>query len=216
MRREADHFGDERRRMVADQIERRGVRDVRVLNAMRSIPRHLFVPESSCNEAYEDGPLPIGYGQTISQPYIVAYMTECLRVRESDRVLEVGTGSGYQTAVLAALAKEVYTLEIIEPLGRHAAQLLTELGYRNIFFHLGDGRRGWREAAPFDRVIVTAAAAEVPDAFIQQLKDGGRLVMPVGGQVQELIEGVKQHEIFKETRTIPVRFVPLVSGKEEE
>ncbi len=211
-----DPLRRERERMVNEQILRRGIRDVRVLEAIREVPRHRFVPEADRGAAYDDGPLPVGYQQTISQPYIVAYMTEMLQLSSGDRVLEIGTGTGYQTAVLAKLAAEVYTVEIVEPLGSAARMLLQQLGYRNIHFKIGNGWNAWPEAAPFDKVIVTAVAPEVPPALIDQLKDGGRLVMPVGSQVQELIEGVKRHGILEKTRQIPVRFVPLISPGEEK
>jgi protein-L-isoaspartate(D-aspartate) O-methyltransferase len=183
-----------------------------VMAAMGKVPRHRFVPSLTEPFAYENRPLPIGDGQTISQPYIVALMTELLDPQPGHVVLEVGTGSGYQAAVLAELVSKVYTIEIVEPLGRRAARLLPELGYRNIAMRIGDGYNGWPEAAPFDSIIVTAAAAEVPKPLVDQLKPGGRMVIPVGGRfdVQELLV-IEKHADGRTTtqHTLPVRFVPL-------
>lgn len=201
-----------REAMVAEQIEMRGIRDPKVTAMMRYVPRHLFVPAESIENAYSDEPLPIGHGQTISQPYIVAYMTEVLDIRPSDRVLEVGTGSGYQTAVLAGLAAEVYTIELVESLAQDARTRLEVLEFRNIRFRIGDGRKGWPEAAPFDKIIVTAAPDTIPKALIEQLKEGGKIVIPVGTQTQEIIEGEKRHEILEKHRKIAVRFVPLLKA----
>ncbi len=211
----SDSYRAARERMVREQIEARGVRDPRVLAVMRKIPRHLFVPEAMQPYAYADQPLPIGHSQTISQPYIVAYMTEALELRPKDRVLEIGTGSGYQAAVLAELAAEVYSIEIVEPLGKEAAARLGQLGYANIKLRIGDGYRGWPEAAPFDAIMVTAAPDHIPPALVNQLAGGGRLIAPVGRFFQELIRvrrtpaGVKQEEL------IPVRFVPMVGEAEK-
>ena len=201
--------------MVEEQIAARGVKDPRVLAAMRKVPRHLFVPENLIPEAYDDTPLPIGYGQTISQPYIVALMTELLQLRGDEKVLEVGTGSGYQAAVLAELAREVYTIEIVEPLARQAAERLRELGYTNVHVRHGDGYDGWPEKAPFDGIIVTAAPEEIPKPLLDQLKPGGRLVIPVGAWSQDLLVVTKSAD-GKITRrvVIPVRFVPM-TGKAE-
>ena len=202
----------ERRRMVVDQIESRGVGDPRVLSALREVPRHLFVPPSEKANAYEDRPLPIGYGQTISQPYIVALMTELARPEPGDRALEVGTGSGYQAAILGRLVREVYTVEIIEPLGREAGRRLDGLGFANVFVKVGDGYRGWPEAAPFDIILVTAAPEKVPPPLIDQLKPGGRMVIPVGAisDVQSLQLIQKDAAGRIESRNVlPVRFVPL-------
>jgi len=196
--------------MVAWQIEVRGVHDPRVLAVMKRVPREVFVPEEYCDQAYYDGPLPIGHGQTISQPYIVAYMTERLDIRPSDRVLEVGTGSGYQTAVLAELAGMVYTIELVEPLAHAAQERLDKMGYKNIRFKTGNAWKGWPEEAPFDKIMVTAAPEEIPEALVKQLKEGGKIIVPVGVGTQELIEGEKHHEILKKHNTILVRFVPLV------
>jgi len=200
-----------RERMVAEQIESRGIRDPRVLEAFRTVPRHRFVPENFQDEVYADGPLPIGYDQTISQPYIVAYMTDSLAIDPEDRVLEIGTGSGYQTAVLAELAREVFTVELVHALAAAAEERLRMLGYKNIFFRTGNGWDGWAEQAPFDKVIVTAAAPEIPEPLVQQLKEGGRLIIPVGREQQVLMEGEKCHGILKKDWKIPVRFVPLIN-----
>ena len=198
--------------MVSEQIEARGVRDPAVLAAMESVPRHLFVPERERASAHEDRPLPIGHGQTISQPYIVALMTELARPKRSDRALEVGTGSGYQAAVLARVVKKVYTIEIIEPLAREAKRRLEGLGYKNVTVRAGDGYEGWVEAAPFDVILVTAAPDHVPAALVAQLKPGGRMVIPVGPvydvQSLKLIEKDAQGRIRTED-VLPVRFVPL-------
>ena len=199
-----------RMKMVEEQILARGIRDERILAAMRRVPRHEFVPAEEKLAAYSDGPLPIGYNQTISQPYIVAFMTELLQPRSEDRVFEVGTGSGYQAAVLAEIAEEVYTVEIVEPLYEQAKKCLEKLGYRNIHVRLEDGTKGWPEAAPFDKIIVTAAGLKIPDALVQQLKEGGRVVMPMGEREQVLVVGEKRNNIFKTYESIPVRFVPLV------
>jgi protein-L-isoaspartate(D-aspartate) O-methyltransferase len=208
-----DEFTPERQRMVGDQIAARDVRDPRVLAAIRDVPRHLFVPRELQRQAYQDQPLPIGYDQTISQPYIVALMTELLRPGPSDRALEVGTGSGYQAAVLSRLVSHVYTIEIIEALALSAGQRLKTLGYANVTVRAGDGYAGWPENSPFDIIVVTAAPDHVPAPLLTQLKPGGRLVIPVGpvSAVQELqlIEKDTDGRI-KTTRVTPVRFVPLV------
>ena len=179
---------------------------------MRRVPRHVFVPESQRADAYEDRPLPIGHGQTISQPYIVAFMTQALDVRATDRVLEIGTGSGYQAAVLCELAKEVYTIEIVTPLAERARETLTGLGYRNVHVRAGNGYLGWPEQAPFDRVIVTAAPEEVPTALVDQLNAGGLMAIPVGGIDQELRILRKNTAGLETLQTLPVRFVPM-TGK---
>ena len=201
-----------REAMVAEQIEQRGVRDARTLAAMRTVPRHLFVPPALQAEAYADHPLPIGHDQTISQPYIVAFMTEALRLRGGETVLEVGTGSGYQAAVLAEIAARVYTIEIVAPLAEEARERLKRLGYRNVEVRAGDGYAGWPEKAPFDAVMVTAAAPRVPEPLKQQLKDGGRLVIPVGDESQELVVLTRTGTAYVEDRVLPVRFVPM-TGK---
>jgi protein-L-isoaspartate(D-aspartate) O-methyltransferase len=198
-----------RAEMVKSQIERRGVRDARVLEAMRTVPRELFVEKGDAEYAFCDGPLSIGYGQTISQPYIVAYMTEMLEIRSSDRVLEIGTGSGYQTAVLAELAAEVFTIEIVEELSQRAQELLRAQGYSNIRFRVGDGSLGWPEEAPFDAIMVTAAPERMPARIVSQLADNGRMIAPVGSYEQylELVRRVGGR-IERET-LIGVRFVPM-------
>jgi protein-L-isoaspartate(D-aspartate) O-methyltransferase len=206
-------FATERERMVAGQIAARDVGDARVLAAMRDVPRHLFVPDGLQAQAYDDRPLPIGHGQTISQPYIVALMTQLARPGPGDRALEVGTGSGYQAAVLSRLVSHVYTIELLDPLAREAEQRLKALGYTNVTPRTGDGYAGWPEAAPFDIIIVTAAPDHVPAALVDQLKPGGRLVLPVGpvGDVQELQLIEKDSAgLTRTTRVAPVRFVPLV------
>jgi protein-L-isoaspartate(D-aspartate) O-methyltransferase len=185
------------------------VRDARTLAAMRKVPRHLFVPPGSEADAYADHPLPIGHGQTISQPYIVGFMTEALGLRGGETVLEVGTGSGYQSAVLSEIAARVFTIEIVAPLAEEAALRLKRLGYLNVSVRAGDGYRGWPEKAPFDAIVVTAAAPRIPDPLKEQLKDGGRLVLPVGDEYQELIVVSRRGTSFEERRILPVRFVPM-------
>ena len=204
-----------RTRMVQEQIAARDIRDSRVLQAMTRVPRERFVPVLYRSSAYEDRPLSIGYGQTISQPYIVAWMTEALRVTTKSRILEIGTGSGYQAAVLAELAETVYTIEIVGELAERAKQTLGELGYRNVQVRHGDGYRGWPEAAPFDGIIVTAAPDHVPQPLLDQLKVGGRMVIPVGGQdeLQQMTVITKTTSGILSRETIPVRFVPLVREK---
>jgi protein-L-isoaspartate(D-aspartate) O-methyltransferase len=198
-----------REKMVENQIRARGVKDPRVLSALAKVERHRFVPEKYLDSAYSDQPLPIGEGQTISQPYIVALMTELLELRGNERVLEIGTGSGYQAAILAELAKEVYTIEIIEPLASTARERLSELGYQNVQVRAGDGYLGWSEAAPFDAIIVTAAPDHIPKPLIDQLKEGGRMVLPVGTFTQELKKIVKRSGKMETIDVIPVLFVPM-------
>jgi len=208
---ERDIYRRARERMVAQQIAARGITDERVLEAMRRIPRHLFVEEALRDQAYADHPLPIGYGQTISQPYIVALMTEALELKGPEKVLEVGTGSGYQTAILAELARWVYSIERHAPLLERARRVLEALGYDNVFFRVGDGTKGWPEAAPFDAIIVTAAGPRVPEPLLEQLAEGGRLVMPVGDEwSQVLVKVVKRGGTFHRQTLEPVRFVKLV------
>ncbi len=204
-----DPLTQARLRMVENQIIRRGVRDPLVLEAMRKVPRHLFVPETFRSFAYDDEPLPIGHGQTISQPYIVAYMTEALGLKGGEKVLEIGTGSGYQAAVLAEIAEEVYTIEIVKPLYESAQLKLKELGYTNVFCRYGDGYRGWPEKAPFDAIIITAAPNRIPEPLVEQLKEGSRMVLPLGQGWQELIVIYKRKGFLEERRLIPVRFVPM-------
>jgi protein-L-isoaspartate(D-aspartate) O-methyltransferase len=198
-----------REKMVESQIKSRGVRDPRVLSAMLKVERHLFVPKEFQNSAYSDQPLPIGEGQTISQPYIVALMTELLELKGGERVLEVGTGSGYQAAILAELAAEVYTIEIVEKLASSAQKVLLELGYQNIKVKAGDGYLGWPEAAPFDAIIITCAPDHIPKPLLDQLKEGGRMVVPVGTYSQDLKKIVKRYGKIETTDIIPVIFVPM-------
>ena len=211
---ELEEFALLRNRMVDKQIIGRGVKDPVVIKAMRKVPRHLFVPEEERTDAYSDYPLPIGEGQTISQPYIVAYMTEALELKPDDRVLEIGTGSGYQAAILAELVAEVYTIEIIPILGDRAQQILEGMGYTNVWVKVGDGYKGWPEKAPFDAVIVTCAPEEIPETLVEQLKEGGRMIIPVGEQnrVQKLVRAVKKGGSLKIIDTVPVLFVPMVKG----
>ena len=209
----------EQAEMIAEQIEARGVRDPRVLEALREVPRKEFVPEELEAEAFADRPLPIGHGQTISQPYIVAIMTEMLGAGPDDRVLEIGTGSGYQAAVLSKVAERVYSIEVVEPLGLEAKERLERLGYENVEVRVGDGYKGWPEEAPFDRIILTAAPPEIPQALIDQLAPGGRLVAPEGHRwgMQYLITINKdQRGRIKRKTGEPVRFVPMVRGAEDE
>jgi protein-L-isoaspartate(D-aspartate) O-methyltransferase len=201
-----------RDRMIQQQIQRRGVTNVRVLDALRRVPRHEFVPDSQRPNAYQDSPLPIGYGQTISQPYIVAYMTEVLDPQPTDRVLEIGTGSGYQAAVLAELAGEVYSIEVVDALAATARDTLMRLGYRNVHVRSGDGYQGWPDAAPFQKIIVTAAPPTLPGALVDQLAVGGTLVAPVGaqGDVQMMTVVRRTAEGVVIERTLAVQFVPMV------
>ena len=198
--------------MVDEQLRARGIRDQRVLEAMARVPRHLFVPDASRADAYGDYPLPIGHGQTISQPYIVAFMSEALKLERSHRVLEIGTGSGYQAAILAELAGDVYSIEIIEPLAATARKVLQEAGYRNVTVRTGNGYLGLPEHAPFDRVIVTAAPDDVPPALVEQLKMDGLMAIPVGTGVQELRILRRTARGMETLETLPVRFVPM-TGK---
>jgi protein-L-isoaspartate(D-aspartate) O-methyltransferase len=208
-----EKYGSERESMVRSQIESRGIRDPGVLAAMRSVPRHLFIPEAHVNKAYGDYPVPIGLGQTISQPYIVALMTELLHLDSTDRVFELGTGSGYQAAVASRIAGEVCTAEIYGELAGAAAERLRDLGYANVQVMSGDGYFGWEEKSPFDAIIVTAAADHIPPPLIKQLKPGGRLVIPLGNPffVQQLVLVTKDSRGgIKEEPVTPVRFVPLL------
>ncbi len=201
--------------MVQDQIIARGVKDTATLHAMRKVPRHEFVPPELIGYAYDDTPLPIGSEQTISQPYIVAYMTESINPQKDQKILEVGTGSGYQAAVLAEIVDSVYTIEILPELAETASERLKQLGYRNIKVRCGDGYAGWEEAAPFDAIIVTAAAEDIPQPLIEQLKDGGIIVIPVGSMMSiQALTIVKKHGNDLEKKTVlPVRFVPLIRSK---
>lgn len=209
-----DPVVEAREMMVARQIEARGLADARVLAAMRKVPRHLFVPVEMRDRAYEDRPLPIGHAQTISQPYIVAFMTSALALEPDDRVLEIGTGSGYQAAVLAELVKEVHTVEIVRPLGETAMKALA--GYPNVKVRIGDGYRGWPEAAPFDAIMVTCAPDAVPEPLVEQLAEGGRMIIPVGpqGRAQQLVLLRKKNGVLERTEVLPVAFVPMTGEAE--
>jgi protein-L-isoaspartate(D-aspartate) O-methyltransferase len=202
----------QRQAMVEQQVRRRGIASERVLEAMRRVPRHRFVPEAVRSESYQDHPLPIGFSQTISQPYIVGFMSDALRLEPTHRVLEIGTGSGYQAAILGELAREVYTIEIVPALAERSRLLLAELGYRNVHVRAGNGYLGWPEAAPFDRIIVTAAPDEVPPALVGQLRIGGLMAIPVGGTEQELRILRRTATSMETLATLPVRFVPM-TGK---
>ena len=202
-----------REAMVDRQIIDRGVNDPDVIKAMRKVPRHLFVPQKNRAFSYADHPLPIGEGQTISQPYIVAFMTEALKLKPGEKVLEIGTGSGYQAAILAELINEVYSIEIIEALGKRAQETLRTLGYMNVHIKIGDGHKGWPQKAPFDAIIVTCAPERIPRPLVEQLKEGGRMIIPVGrkGAVQRLVRAVKRGGQLKTEEVMRVRFVPMVS-----
>jgi protein-L-isoaspartate(D-aspartate) O-methyltransferase len=205
-----DQGAEERRTlMVEEQIEARGIRDARILEAMRTVPRHRFVPDALSDQAYGDYPLPIGWEQTISQPYIVALMCDLIGAQGGERILEIGTGSGYHAAVLSRLVREVYTIEIVEPLGRRADETLRSLGYDNVHVRLGDGYRGWPEAAPFDAIVLTAAPAEVPQPLLDQLKVGGRMILPLGRHTQDLVVITRTGEGFERRSVAAVRFVPM-------
>ncbi len=210
-----DAFARNREDMVRHQIEKRGVKDKRVLEAMRKVPRHEFIPGKYRSKAYSDHPVPIGRRQTISQPYIVAYMTEALALKGTERVLEIGTGSGYQAAVLAELVSEVYSIEIICELEANARKTLERLGYKNVKTTCADGYKGWPEYAPFDAIIITAAPDEIPPPLLEQLKVGGRLIAPVGTYFQELVICTRTEKGIKRERLLPVRFVPM-TGKAEK
>jgi protein-L-isoaspartate(D-aspartate) O-methyltransferase len=212
-------FAKERLAMVAEQVRRRGIRDERVLAAMAKVPRHLFVPLDSQSESYEDRPLPIGDGQTISQPYMVAIMTQALEMKGGEKILEIGTGSGYQTAVLAEMSRQVFTVESLSALIQKAETRLRDLGYENVRCRLGDGSKGWPEKAPFDGIIVTAGAPAIPEALKAELAEGGRLVIPVGSRYsQNLLKITRAGNVFEEEEITGCVFVPLVgeSGWREE
>lgn len=216
---DAAEFAAVRRRMVEEQLAGpgRGLTNARVLAVMGRVPRHEFVPASFRAQAYDDHPLPIGYGQTISQPFIVAFMTEKLEPKASDKVLEIGTGSGYQAAVLSGLVSNVYTIEIVEPLARRAEADLKRLGYTNVMVRAGDGYKGWPEAAPFDAIIVTCAPDHVPPPLVNQLKEGGRMIIPVGpAGDQELFVLRKKGDRVEKSAVLPVRFVPMTGWKGTE
>jgi len=209
-------FAAARERMIRTQIEARGITDKKILKAFDKVERHQFVDSSLWNEAYIDSPLPIGEGQTISQPYIVALMTDVLDLERDDKVLEIGTGSGYQAAILGELVDSVFTIEIVEPLGLIARERLEKLGYKNIFVYIGDGYRGWPEHAPFDAIIVTCAPEEIPQPLIDQLTDGGRMVIPVGSSWQELVLVEKRGDKISRSNIAPVRFVPMTGESQGE
>jgi protein-L-isoaspartate(D-aspartate) O-methyltransferase len=211
----AEDYAAQRQRMVAEQIEARGISDARVLTAMRKVPREEFVPAELRSLAHKDHPLPIGEGQTISQPYIVALMTELAAVRSGSRVLEVGTGSGYQAAVLAELGAEVWSIEIVESLARTAAERLKRLGYKSVHVRQGDGYRGWPEHAPFDAIVVTAAPPEIPPPLKEQLAMGGRLVIPLGSGYGNLVMVTRTAEGFTTRAIAPVRFVPMTGEAQQ-
>jgi len=208
---QTDKYQSARIRMVKTQISDRGISNTAVLEAMKKVPRHLFIPGEYEREAYEDYPLPIGYGQTISQPYIVAYMTDIVRPNAKKKALEIGTGSGYQAAVLAEIVEKVYTIEIVPELAKESSALLKKLGYKNIIGKYGDGYKGWPEYAPFDIIVVTAAADHIPQPLIDQLAENGRLVIPVGppSAVQELILVTRRNGKVEQRRMTFVRFVPF-------
>jgi protein-L-isoaspartate(D-aspartate) O-methyltransferase len=210
-----EDYKERRDGMVKQQIEKRGVKDAAVLNAMRQVKRHLFVPPNSIPNAYDDRPLPIGYGQTISQPYIVGYMTEAIRPKPEYRVLEIGTGSGYQAAVLSPIVKEVYTIEIVPQLGTAAESRLKKLGYKNVQVKVGDGYYGWKEHGPYDAIVVTAAAEFVPPPLLEQLKDGGRMIIPIGSpfMTQTLMLVEKKGKRATTKSLMPVVFVPFTRAK---
>lgn len=208
---QSDAYRTARETMVRTQIANRGIRDEATLAAMRNVPRHLFVPRGQVANAYRDSPLPIGFGQTISQPFIVAFMTEIVEPKPHYRILEIGTGSGYHAAVLAEIAKEVYTIEIIPELGERAKKLLEDLNYDNVHVKIGDGYYGWQEAAPFDAIVVTAAAEHIPPPLIAQLREGGKMIIPVGTPffVQQLMLVEKTEGKTRTQNIMPVRFVPF-------
>ncbi|MFH1759571.1 MAG: protein-L-isoaspartate(D-aspartate) O-methyltransferase [bacterium] len=206
-----DIFKNKRENMVKKQIQERGIKNDKVLKVIGTIPRHKFVPKKYQDQAYEDHPLSIGFGQTISQPYIVALMTEVLKLDHTKKVLEIGTGSGYQTAVLAEICSLVYSIEIVEPLAKTAQGLINELGYKNTKIKFGDGYKGWEENSPFDAIIVTCAPSHIPGPLKEQLAEGGKMVIPVGGAfTQELVLILKENGALKEKEIIPVSFVPMV------
>ncbi len=209
-----DRFTTQRKDMVRNQLKTRQIVDKATLNAMLAVPRHVFVPNNAQKHAYDDRPLSIGKGQTISQPYIVAFMTQELRLKPEHKVLEIGTGSGYQAAVLAEIVKEVFTIEIIESLGQMAKRRLEKLGYQNVKIRLGDGYHGWKEEAPFDAIIVTAGIKSIPEPLLDQLAEGGRMIIPAGPEAaMQLLLVTKINGKIKTKKRLPVRFVPFIRGK---
>ncbi len=210
-----DKFKGLRFDMVKHQIKERGIKDSKVLDAMSKVPRHEFIPKSYISQAYSDHPVPIGYGQTISQPYIVALMTELVDLQRGEKVLEIGTGSGYQAAVLAEIIDSVYTIEIIKELGHSSAERLKNIGYKKVKVKIADGYYGWKEHSPYDAIIVTAAAEHIPPPLIAQLKEGGKMIIPVGHQfqVQNLVLVEKKDGKIRSKSIIPVRFVPFTRGE---
>jgi protein-L-isoaspartate(D-aspartate) O-methyltransferase len=206
-----DVFTARRKEMVEKQVHGRGVMDRRVLLAMIKVERHKFVPDELCDMAYEDTPLPIRFDQTISQPYIVGFMTEQLKISPEDKVLEIGTGSGYQAAILGELAKEVYTVEVVKQLGDQATAKLEKLGYKNVHVRIADGYKGWPEEAPFDAIIATAAPLEIPETLVAQLKPGGRMIIPIGAIFQELYLVTRTANGYDKKPILPVKFVPMVT-----
>ena len=212
----SEGFSNKRNAMIEEQIVARGISEGRTVDAMRSVKRHLFVPKVQTRHAYEDRPLTIGYGQTISQPYIVAYMTDLLKPKPGQTVLEIGTGSGYQAAVMAEIVSEVYTVEVIPELAKTATERLKEQGYENVHVKSGDGYFGWAEHAPFDSINVTAAATSIPPPLKEQLREGGKMIIPIGPRlgVQHLVMITRKGDNFKTSRLIPVRFVPFTRSKQ--
>ena len=208
-------FSEQRKKMVTEQIKERGITTKTVLEAMSKVPRHYFVPPHLAHLAYTDSPLPINYGQTISQPYIVAYMTELAEVKPEDKVLEIGTGSGYQAAVLAELTQEVYSIEIIPELAQKARQTLEKLDYDNIHLKIGDGYKGWPEHSPYQRILVTAAPEKIPPALIDQLATNGKMIIPVGKYYQHIVIVTKTNNGITKQKTIPVLFVPMIPDNSE-
>jgi protein-L-isoaspartate(D-aspartate) O-methyltransferase len=208
----ANSFSEQRQRMVSEQIEPREIKDKAVIEAISKVPRHIFVAPSLVSWAYADSPLPIDYGQTISQPYIVAYMTEMADINPKDKVLEIGTGCGYQAAILSELAQEVYTIEIIPELAQKAHQTLKKLGYNNVHIRVGDGYQGWPEHTPYDSILVTAAPEKIPPTLVNQLALNGKMVIPVGKFYQEIVILTKTNDGLEKERTIPVRFVPMTTN----
>lgn len=207
-----DSYAVARENMVKHQIEKKGITHQETLRAMRKVPRHLFVPANQIDYAYRDTPLPIGYNQTISQPYMVAYMTQAIQPQKGMKVLEIGTGSGYQAAILGEIVDSIFTIEIVEPLGNHTTELLHKLGYNNIQVRIGDGFAGWPEHGPYDGIIVTAAAEEIPPSLIDQLSDDGLMVIPLGkpGGIQTLVLAYKEKGKLIKKNLLSVRFVPFV------